>query len=182
MTSLAAKSPPGQPVRPPSKGGRPCAHAAERASQAQSALREAEAACRARGARLTDMRRQVLEILYETHRPLGAYDLVEALASRTKRRIAPITVYRAVDFLLQQGFVHRLETKSAFVACPRRHQPGDVVVFLLCETCGGVDEASAPAVDSALGKVLKDVRFAPRSQVVEIAGLCAHCRPAGARA
>lgn len=164
----------------PDQADRPCAHAAERASQAPKALSEAEAACRERGVRLTDIRRQVLQTLYETHRPLGAYDLAETLANRSKRRIAPITIYRAIDFLLEQGFVHRLATKNAFIACPHRHGPGDAVVFLLCEACGGVDEASTTAVDAALGKMLKDVRFAPRSQVVEIAGLCSHCRPKGA--
>lgn len=162
--------------------GQPCAHAAERGSLAPGALAEAEALCGQRGVRMTDMRRRVLQTLYETHRPLGAYDLAEILAASTRRRVAPITIYRAIDFLLEQGFVHRLATRNAFVACPHRHGPGDVVVFLMCETCGGVDEASAPGVDAALGKVVKDVRFAPSAQVVEIAGLCAHCRPAGGAA
>lgn len=155
-----------------------CAHATVRAAEAPTALAAAEAVCRERGLRLTPIRRDVLSALYATHRPLGAYDLVEALAGKGERRVAPITVYRALDFLLEQGFVHKLETKNAFVACPHRHEPGDLVVFLICEVCGGVDEASSPEVGKALGRVLGEAHFAPRAQVVEIAGTCAHCRPA----
>jgi Fur family zinc uptake transcriptional regulator len=148
-------------------------------------LSEAERICRDRGARLTTIRRQVLESLYDTHRPLGAYDLAESLAARTKRRIAPITVYRALEFLLEQGLIHRLVTKNAFVACPHQHGRHDVVAFLICEKCGGVDEAALPSVNAALESVLKKGQFAPREQIVEIAGLCAHCQikepPGGTR-
>jgi Fur family zinc uptake transcriptional regulator len=117
-----------------------------------------------------------LESLYDTHRPLGAYDLAESLAARTRRRIAPITVYRALEFLLEQGLVHRLVTKNAFVACPHQHGRHDVVAFLICEKCGGVDEAALPGVNAALDGILTKGRFAPREQIVEIAGLCAHCQ------
>lgn len=157
-----------------------CAHAAARLKEAPAALDAAEAACRTRGQRLTPIRRAVLETLYATHRPLGAYDLAEALTRQDERRVAPITIYRALDFLLEQGFVHKLETKNAFVACPHHHEPGELVVFLICETCGGVDEASSPEVGAALRRVLTGAAFKPRAQVVEIAGTCAHCR-AGAK-
>jgi Fur family zinc uptake transcriptional regulator len=156
-----------------------CAHAARRAADAPGALSAAETACRERGVRLTRIRRDVLAALYETHRPLGAYDLAEALARRAERRVAPITVYRALEFLLEQGFIHRLATKNAFVACPHRHGPGELVAFLICETCGGVDEDASPDVGAALGRVLAKAGFAPHAQVVEIVGLCAHCRPEG---
>ena len=159
--------------------GDACAHAAERASQAPRALSEAERLCRDRGARLTAIRRQVLESLYDTHRPLGAYDLAESLTARIGRRIAPISVYRALEFLLEQGLIHRLVTRNAFVACPHRHGRHDVVAFLICEKCGGVDEASLPSVSTALDGVLKKGQFAPREQIVEIAGLWAHCQVKG---
>ena len=175
--SRSAKKP-SRPANGPRahRHGDDCAHAAERASQAPQALSEAERICRDRGARLTTIRRQVLESLYETHRPLGAYDLAESLAARTKRRIAPITIYRALEFLLEQGLVHRLVTKNAFVACPHQHGRHDVVAFLICEKCGGVDEAALPSVNAALAGILKKGQFAPREQIVEIAGLCAHCQ------
>jgi Fur family zinc uptake transcriptional regulator len=156
-----------------------CAHAAERASQAPGALAQAEDICRERGVRLTRIRRQVLERLYETHRALGAYDLAEALAAQTGRRVAPITVYRALEFLLEQGLIHRLVTRNAFVACPHQHDRHDVVAFLICEKCGGVDEASSSGVDVALASIFRKGQFAPREQIVEVAGLCAHCQAGG---
>lgn len=152
-----------------------CDHATERAAVAGEALARAEATCARRGVRLTPIRRDVLEALYATHRPLGAYDIAEMLARESARRIAPITVYRALEFLLEQGFIHKLETRNAFIACPHAHKPDELVVFLICEACGGVDEVSSPAFSGSLAGVLGQAGFAPRARVVEIAGVCAHC-------
>jgi Fur family transcriptional regulator, zinc uptake regulator len=153
-----------------------CAHAAHQSERAGDALASAEAACRARGARLTPMRRKVLEALYATHRPLGAYDIAEVLAQKGGRRLAPITIYRALDFLLDQGLAHRLATRNAFVACPHGHAAGDMVAFLICETCGGVDEMSSSGLAGAISELLAGEAFEPQRQVLEISGRCAHCR------
>jgi Fur family zinc uptake transcriptional regulator len=153
-----------------------CAHAAHQSERAGDALASAEAACRAKGARLTPMRREVLEALYATHRPLGAYDIAEVLAGKDGRRLAPITIYRALDFLLEQGLAHRLATRNAFIACPHGHGAGDLVAFLICETCGGVDEMSSSGVSGAIADLLADEGFEPQLQVLEISGRCAHCR------
>ena len=84
----------------------------------------AEAACAAGGARLPPIRRDVLGVLYSTHRPLGAYDeIADALAGQGRRKLAPISVYRALDFLVAEGLVHRLASRNAYVACPHRHAP-----------------------------------------------------------
>ena len=155
-----------------------CAHAAHQSERAPDALAEAEAACEARGARLTPIRRQVLETLYETHRPLGAYDLAEALSAKGEKRLAPIQVYRALEFLMEQGLVHRLATHNAFIACPHRHGPADLVAFLICEGCGGVDELASAAVSESVSHLLAKERFAPHMQVLEISGRCSHCRDA----
>ena len=152
-----------------------CAHATQHASQAEAALERAEASCRARGVRLTPIRRDVLAALYATHKPLGAYDLVEALRRDGERALAPITVYRALDFLMEQGLAHRLASRNAFVACPHGHGPSDLVAFLICEACGGVDELSSEPLSAALSGLLARERFAPRTQVLEIAGRCSHC-------
>ncbi len=153
-----------------------CAHAAHQSERAGLALAGAEAACRSRGARLTPMRREVLETLYATHRPLGAYEIAEVLARKDNRRLAPITLYRALDFLLEQGLAHRLTSRNAFIACPHGHGAGDLVAFLICETCGGVDEMSSSGIAGAISALLTDERFEPRLQVLEISGRCAHCR------
>lgn len=159
-----------------SHGDGPCAHADARRHQAPAALADAERLCRERGVRLTELRRSVLEALYQTHRPLGAYDLADILAARTAKRIAPITVYRVLEFLTEQGFVHRLVTRNAFIACPHQHGADDVTVFLICAQCGGVDEMESSAVNAAIGALLKQSHFAPAAKIVEIDGVCGHCQ------
>ena len=153
-----------------------CAHAADRSAHAPEALSEAEALCRARGVRLTPIRRDVLAVLYGTHRPLGAYDIADALGDKGHRRLAPITVYRALEFLMTEGLAHRLASRNAFVACPHRHGARDLVAFLICDACGGVDEMSSAPLGQALSRLLKEERFEPHLQVLEISGRCAHCR------
>jgi Fur family zinc uptake transcriptional regulator len=143
---------------------------------AEAALERADALCRERGARLTPVRRQVLEALADTHQPIGAYELIERLEDGDGRRPAPITVYRALDFLLEHGLAHRIESRNAFIACGRDHSAGGVVMFLICESCGTVGEATSDAVGAALAGAAGKAGFRPRAQVVEIAGECAHCR------
>ena len=152
-----------------------CTHAAHQPARARDGLARAEAACRRAGVRLTPIRRQVLEALYETHRPLGAYDVADRLAGGA-RRVAPITVYRALDFLMEQGLVHRLASRNAFVACAHGHDSADLIAFLICEACGGVDEISSAPLAGAIAQVLDQERFEPHFQVLEITGRCGHCR------
>jgi Fur family zinc uptake transcriptional regulator len=110
-----------------------------------------------------------------THRPLGAYELIDRLAAHGTRP-APITIYRALDFLLAQGLVHRIESRNAFVACIHKHDAGDPVVFLLCDRCGAVGEAASLSAAKALNAAARAVGFTPKTPVIEIAGICAHCR------
>ena len=141
------------------------------------ALAHAEAHCAARAQRLTPIRRQVLEVLLESHRPLGAYEIIDrAAASGT--RPAPITVYRALDFLRDNGLAHRIESRNAFVACVNNHASGDLVVFLICERCGEVGEAASAAVADQLRSAARAAGFTPKAPVIEIGGVCAHCREA----
>ena len=85
----------------------------------KDALEQATAICAKRGARLTPIRRRVLELIWASHKPSGAYDILEALSQESRgKRIAPPTVYRALDFLLEQGLIHRLESLNAFIGCP----------------------------------------------------------------
>lgn len=165
----------GEPGAHHNHGHGDCAHADVRRTQAPLAMAEAEKLCRERGVRLTDLRRSVLAALYETHRPLGAYDLADILAGQSGKRIAPVTVYRVLEFLTEQGFVHRLVTRNAFIACPHQHDAGDVTVFLICARCGGVDEMESQAINTAIGDLLKSSHFTPAAKIVEIDGVCAHC-------
>jgi Fur family zinc uptake transcriptional regulator len=141
---------------------------------ADAAIAHAEAQCTARAQRLTPMRRQVLQALLASHKPLGAYEIIERLTHKT--RPAPITVYRALDFLRANGLVHRIESRNAFVACVHNHGGDEMVVFLICERCGAVGEAPGAAAAEALKASSRAVGFSPKSPLIEIAGICAHCR------
>ena len=141
---------------------------------ASAAIAHAEAQCTARAQRLTPMRRQVLETLLASHKPLGAYEIIERLAD--KSRPAPITIYRALDFLRENGLVHRIESRNSFVACVHDHGGDDIIVFLICDHCGAVGEAPGGTIAEALKGSARAAGFSPRSPVIEIAGICLHCR------
>ena len=142
---------------------------------AADAIGHAEALCAERGQRLTPMRRQVLEVLVTSHKPLGAYDIMDRLAG-TGPRPAPITVYRALDFLMENGLVHRLASRNAVLACIHNHDSGALVAFLICERCGAVGEAPASAVGDSIAAAAKSAAFVPQRSVIEITGICSHCR------
>ncbi len=146
------------------------------------AMAVAEALCAQRGRRLTAMRRRVLAVLLGRHEPLGAYEIIERLAPKDARsaqkraRPAPITVYRALEFLRQNGLVHRIESRNAFVACVHNHAAADLVVFLICERCGAVGEASSTELAGTLKSAARAAGFTPKTPVLEITGVCTHCR------
>ena len=144
---------------------------------AADAIAHAETVCEQRGQRFTPIRRQVLEALLSSHRPLGAYDVIEELAKRVSRP-APITVYRALDFLMEQGLVHRIESRNAFLACAHNHDVSSSVAFLICERCGLVGEIPSASFAKDLNAAARSSGFAPKLSVVEITGVCAHCQKA----
>jgi Fur family zinc uptake transcriptional regulator len=146
---------------------------------ATDALAHAEALCAERAQRLTPIRRQVLLTLLDSHRPLGAYEIIDRMRDGATAT-PPITVYRTLDFLREQGLVHRIESRNAFIACIWRHDASDPVVFLLCEQCGAVGEAGSASLTDAVKVAARSAGFVPKTPVIEIPGVCAHCR-AGAR-
>src|SRR5207248_3093509 len=106
------------------------------------AITHAERVCAQRAQKFTPLRRQVLQALLSSHRPLGAYEVIEQLAKEASRP-APITVYRALDFLMANGLVHRIESRNAYLACAHDHASAALVAFLICERCGTVGEVPA---------------------------------------
>ena len=139
-------------------------------------LAAAEQLAKTRGEKLTKLRRRVLEIVLESHRPMGAYDVLSALV-KDGTRPAPPTVYRALDFLRGQGFVHRIDSKNAFAACFAPGKPHRSH-FLLCRACGQAVEIEDDALDAALANASGRAGFAAENETVEITGLCAECRNA----
>ncbi|WP_082168622.1 Fur family transcriptional regulator [Mycolicibacterium chlorophenolicum] len=130
--------------------------------------------CDARGVRLTPVRRTVLELLWEAARPMGAYELIEALRSRDSRPVGPPTVYRALEFLMAQGLATRIESRNAYV--PRVHpdRPSRLVFFICCD-CGGSTEFSDPRIEALLAQDAAALRYRVMRRVVEVEGTCANC-------
>ena len=142
---------------------------------AADAIRHAEQVCAGRAQKFTPIRRQVLQALLASHRPLGAYEVIDTLA-QSMARPAPITVYRALDFLMANGLVHRIESRNAYLACAHDHDATSTVAFLICDRCGSVGEIPAAPVAQSVNAAARASGFAPKMSVVEIAGTCAHCQ------
>ena len=122
------------------------------------AIRHAERVCDGRAQKFTPIRRQVLGALLSSHRPLGAYEVIDELA-KSMPRPAPITVYRALDFLMENGLVHRIESRNAFLACAHDHDVTAMVAFLICDRCGSVGEIPATPVAQSLERRRARHRF-----------------------
>lgn len=137
----------------------------------ETALREAEIVCVARGVRLTDLRKRVLELVWQSHKAVKAYDLLAALGSDAK----PPTVYRALDFLMEQGLVHKLHSLNAYIGCPSPGH-GQSGRFLICTSCDSVAEFQSQDLNTAVFAASKDADFELDGQMIELSGLCKLCR------
>ncbi len=144
---------------------------------AADAMRTAEALCAKRGARLTDIRRRVLKAVWASHAPMGAYDILAGLNAGTGK-IAPMAVYRALDFLMEHGLVHRLASLNAFIGCALATE-SHAAHFLICRGCKSATEMEGAALTRAVKKTLSAHGFVPETEIIEIQGLCAHCHKEG---
>ncbi len=126
--------------------------------------------------RFTDLRRKVFEEIALTTASVGAYEVLDRLAKKGTR-LAPISIYRALDALLEAGVVHRLESKNAYFACRRPHQPrtGRRPMFLSCETCGTVSEVDGQDIFDGIDTAARGGKFEPRVKFVEVSGTCGDC-------
>lgn len=139
----------------------------------RNALSDAETLCRQRGLRLTATRRRVLELIWQSHRPSGAYELLEQLAAEG-RKPSPPTVYRALDFLLAHGLIHRISSRNAYVGCSRPRETHTAQIFV-CDRCGVAVEQADGSLSRLIRRNAAGLRFRIRAQTVEVAGLCPHC-------
>ena len=142
----------------------------------RQAMEEAQALCRDRSARLTPLRARVLELIWQSHKPLGAYAILDMLAQEG-RRPAPPTVYRALEFLLKYGLVHRIASLNAYTGC---NAPGHSATgqFLICRECGTVAELSNSRISTAIEAAAEAEAFSTDQHTVEITGICPHCKAA----
>jgi Fur family zinc uptake transcriptional regulator len=139
-----------------------------------TALTRADALCARRGVRFTPIRRKVLELIWANHESTKAYDLLEALKD-FDAGAKPATVYRALDFLIEQGLVHRVETLNAFIGCKQPDVRHDLL-FLICLECHTVEERSTPTLSQAVASELASAHFTAHAQTFEILGRCQACQ------
>jgi Fur family transcriptional regulator, zinc uptake regulator len=137
-------------------------------------LNLAEALCDERGVKLTPHRRKVLELVCAADGPIGAYDVLDLLRQSIGNP-APPTVYRALDFLLRQGLIHKLESLHAFVGCSHLDHP-HASQFLICSDCGDVSEIENSEIAKSLRKAQENSGFKAKRPVVELLGSCAQCQ------
>lgn len=137
------------------------------------ALERARALCAERDVRLTPIREKVLEIIWRSHRPVGAYDVLDELA-RSHKAARPPTVYRAIDFLKAEGFIHKIESLNAYLGCVEAGAP-HTGYFLICRKCGETEEIADPKLEQILNSAASRSHFQPEQKTVEILGVCARC-------
>ncbi|MET0408252.1 MAG: Fur family transcriptional regulator [Hyphomicrobium sp.] len=142
----------------------------------QTSMDQATAIFAEKNIRFTDLRRKVFEEIASTHASVGAYEVLDRLAKKGTR-LAPISVYRALDALLEAGVVHRLESKNAYFACRRMDKPrtGRPPIFLSCEKCGTVQEVDGDEIFRAIDTAATGAEFETRVRFVEVSGSCQEC-------
>lgn len=133
----------------------------------------AETLCRERGVRLTEQRKAVLRLLCASDKPVSAYELLDQMRGVVKNP-APPTVYRALDFLLDQGLVHKLESLHAYVGCTHPDHP-HASQFLICDCCGKVTEVEDASVAESLKAAGTAIGFRAKRPIVEVLGTCERC-------
>lgn len=137
------------------------------------ALKMAELLCVERGVQLTAIRHQVLELIWESHKAVKAYELLDRIRP-LQAAAKPATIYRALDFLLAQGLVHRVESLNAFVGCScSGHQHEQLL--LICKQCEQVEERMAAGVMQVLAEEFRQAGFSAHSKAIEVHGLCRRC-------
>lgn len=162
MSEAAARTPFPAPDRATARN---LAKAVERASEAFAE----------KNLRFTKLRQMVYAEIAATYNSIGAYEILARMAEKGTR-VAPISIYRAIDALLEAGVIHRLESKNAFFACRRMdHRPGRRPLFLSCEKCGAVGEVDGQEIFDLIGEAARGAKFVPRVKFVEVQGLCPRC-------
>jgi Fur family zinc uptake transcriptional regulator len=164
------------PARKHDHLGEPCTDPKHHVHDAGAYVQAVEQACEARGLRLTPLRAQVLGLVAAAGKPIKAYDLLDRMKSASGST-APPTVYRALDFLLEQGFIHRLASVNAFVSC-HHPQVRHSVPFLICDRCQNAVELEDERISAMLEQQARALGFAPSAQTLEVHGVCAACTAA----
>ncbi|MEO0412118.1 MAG: Fur family transcriptional regulator [Pseudomonadota bacterium] len=134
--------------------------------------------CRERGVQLTKLRQQILELLWQSEQPTGAYELMEALRHLESRNVTPPTVYRSLSFLISQGLAIKIESWNAYVPCVHPERGHDHFLFL-CSACRSSVEVEDQRLSGVISQAAGSMEFRPQRRVIEVEGICKRCVSAG---
>ncbi|RAP69833.1 ferric uptake regulator family protein [Candidatus Erwinia dacicola] len=143
-------------------------------TSAEKILTQAEVICQQRSVRLTPQRLEVLRLMSEQNGAISAYDLLDLLRV-SEPQAKPPTIYRALDFLLKQGFIHRVESTNSYVVCHHFEDPSHISAMLICDRCDSVSEQHADGVEDILKSLALKSDFTLGHSVIEAHGFCQMC-------
>ena len=153
-------------------------HCSEQTHNHQScinqALNSAEKICKKKSIRLTPIRKRIFELVWSNHKAVGAYELLETLHLENPKA-KPVTIYRALDFLLEAGLIHKVESLNAFIGC-LKPEIAHNSVLLICNNCHQTDEIEAQAVYENICQIAKQNAFSPQNITFELHGFCQACQ------
>jgi Fur family zinc uptake transcriptional regulator len=148
-----------------------CAFSRDTARELQRATEH----CRGRGGQLTDLRRLIYGILLQHRGPIGAYEVIQIISELGGKTVAPTTVYRAVDFLIEMGLVARVASRNSFVVCAHPDHDHECI-FFICRSCGSAEEVEDKRLDALIRNEAQGLGFKPLHRVLEVEGICRECR------
>lgn len=137
-------------------------------------LVQAQALCEQRNVRLTPQRLEVLRLMTQQQGAISAYDLLDLLRA-AEPQAKPPTIYRALDFLLEQGFIHRVESTNSFVLCHHFAEPAHTSAFFICDRCNQVTEQTTQGIEEILQQMARRTGFTLHHNVIEAHGFCPQC-------
>ena len=135
-----------------------------------------ETLCQKRNINLTTQRRTVLDIMLTANKAMSAYDLLDLLKV-SEPQAKPPTIYRALEFLLEQGFIHKVESSNSYIICPHFHDPEHISILLICDKCQQIIEKHSADIEQQLKHLAQKNTFLIKHSVLEIHGFCQQCQP-----
>lgn len=140
----------------------------------QTIIHDIESVCKKRNVKLTNQRKIVLAIMVKTARAMSAYDLLDLLKIE-EPKAKPPTIYRALEFLLEQGFIHKVESSNCYIICPYFCRPNHVSILFICDNCKQILERNDAQIEDCLNLLAQQNQFQSKHSIIEIHGTCSSC-------
>ena len=140
------------------------------------AITLARSVCEKNNYKLTALRQTILEIIWQDHKPIGAYSIIHILSELSAKQIAPPTVYRVLDFLISCGLIHKIASQNAFIGCSYSHEEKNQCAIFICQCCNGALEVASRTINGAVRMVARTNQFVVNNCCMEFSGICIRCK------